>query len=252
MDVQLIEDVLTSERVRDNHYRLDNPEVLFWTKSFRERANIDQIFEKMKTMNETPSKTTANVVGASWLSFSSWVPKLLILNALKVTSNLMRHYIIQIVFEELGSRKKEEIHSDLFAQTLREIGITNLDIWKVQDAFGLDLFNELYSKSENASSDAEVLGLNLGLEINAKENIETLFNSLAYSEDARSRVENSLFFKIHKIVETEHIRLTVSNFLRFCPTEGDKHDFMNGFDYSIAYWNEFWDRNCSLVSSGDF
>jgi hypothetical protein len=56
--------------------------------------------------------------------------------------------------------------------------------------------------------------------------------------------ENTLgetkFFAIHRIIESEHIRLSVSNWLRFCKTPQEKTEFMEGTHIGLMFWKQYW------------
>ncbi len=244
-----LEDFLVSDRIKDTKYPLNSPEVTKWKDFFHNRAKIDDMFKGIRSHIEKKEKRTAAVIGSAWLSFNNMVPKFLLQSAVNVSDNLIRHYIIQVAFEELGGRKTDEIHSHLFRSMLNDIGLEDKVMLSISSLFGTDLLDQLYSDMENSKSDAETLGMSLGLEINAEENIEVLFEGLSYSKGIKSTLEDSLFFRMHRVVEEEHIRLNISNFLRFCPSEKEKELFTEGFDKSVKYWDKYWERNCLFLDT---
>lgn len=85
-----------------------------------------------------------------------------------------------------------------------------------------------------------VLSLLLGLEIPAIENIETIFNSMAYNMVAKNTLNNEKFFILHREIEIEHIRSAVCNFVRFQKSELDILNFNKGFNDGIIFWKIFW------------
>ena len=99
----------------------------------------------------------------------------------------------------------------------------------------------------DAKTDARVLGILLGLEIDAEENISTIASALSHDEKSKTIIDESPFFRIHRVAEVEHIRLDVSNFLRFCPTEQSKEDFMEGFDAAVQFWRFFWQGMTKII-----
>ena len=165
-----------------------------------------------------------------------------------MTSLRLRHYIVQILFEELGTRNHRLIHSDIFLDTIESIGIESEIrrrlIEKYLSQFG---FDSLISTMNEAENNSEILGILLGLEIDANENIQTVFNSLAFDAEIRFKIQNDSFFKIHRIAEDEHIRLDVANFLRFCRTSEEKDEFISGFDKAVKFWRGFWSAMVNVI-----
>ncbi len=244
-----LEELLIADRVNDTEYTMNSPIVSKWKIYFHDKANIDEVFYGIRNHIKQQEKKTAAVVGSAWLSFNNMVPKLLLQSAVNVSNNLIRHYIVQVAFEELGGRKTDEIHSHLFRDVLNQIGVDDKTMSSISSLFGTELLDNLYSEMQNSKTDAEILGMSLGLEINAEENIETLFQGLAYSQNAKKILEESTFFRMHRVVEAEHIRLNISNFLRFCPSEADKKLFIKGFLKSTSYWAKYWERNCMFLDT---
>lgn len=241
---------LSLGRGRDREYTTDYPEVIEWGRRFQRRAAAAAPFARIGECLRNRSRQTAAVVGANWLSFSTWLPSFLTLSAARVKDNLVRHYLIQIAYEELGGRRSDEIHCRLFAEALAGIGIGEKDLDSLGGAARpSDIYDDFYGALIRAESTAEILGLNLGVEIIADENIETLFSLLAYSDDAAGALNESAFFRLHRAIEEEHLRLSISNFLKFCGGERERASFSGGFDRAIAFWRSFWDRNHSLINA---
>jgi hypothetical protein len=172
------------------------------------------------------------------------------LAASKVRTNEIRHYIVQVAFEELGLRNVDQLHSKIFDDCLTMVGCTKED----QEAFHSNFnnvvpLNLLWDELQQTNSTEKILGIGLGLEIPALENIETLFNSLAHDSECKEKLQKSLFFRIHRINEEEHIRLNVANFLRFCPLEQQKSDFIEGFNLAINFWKIFWGNADQLITT---
>ncbi len=90
-----------------------------------------------------------------------------------------------------------------------------------------------------------IFGILLGLELPAEENIETVFRSLAFSSHLEEKIALTEFFIVHRKNERDHIRLTVSNFLKFCKTPRDRSDFLIGLNIGLEFWSRFW-SNVSL------
>jgi hypothetical protein len=236
-----LESIVRSDRVFENRYEADSQEVIDWTAYFYKRANVPEIFQGTWDRLNTKSKIHSEVIGTFWHHFSSLAPQIISLAAYKVSNNLMRHYIVQVLFEELGGRNHRVIHPDLFLDCLDSIGVGEAkrdDLVRSYLPFAsLAYLSHIMS---SAKSDSKILGILLGLEIDAEENIHTIANALSYNEEARVKIETSAFFRIHRVAESEHIRLDVSNFLRFCPTEKAKEEFNEGFDEAVQFWRLFW------------
>jgi hypothetical protein len=243
-----IEAFIRSDRVFEEVYESDSPIVIEETKRFKERAKIPQIFNETWRRLNSKTKFHAEIIGTFWHYFSIVAPQVMSLGAAKVGNNLMRHYIVQIIFEELGGRKYKMIHPDLFLDCLEQIGVTEAKreelLKKYLYAFPFDF---LKSAMCAANTDARVLGILLGLEIDAEENIHTIYEALAHDNSARKIVDESLFFRIHKVVEEEHIRLDVANYLRFCPDPSDREEFMRGFDQGVLFWKMLWDEISKII-----
>jgi hypothetical protein len=164
-----------------------------------------------------------------------------------VDNDRTRQNIIQITWEELGSGNPEMLHSKLFlaAASLsknkeinwkKEILNSNLDC-KI-------LLDQLYSDLENCKTSYQILGMTLGMEIPANENIDCLFNSVCY-DVSRETLENSSFFKIHRVNEDQHIAANIENFEIVCKTQKSKEEFIEGFTAAVTFWKFFWDEASS-------
>ena len=243
-----LEQVVRTDKVFDNVYTIDSPEVIRWTNLFKDLAGIENMFMPISEINQSPSQLTAAVVGTFWHQFSDLAPKVMCIGAGKLDSNEMRHYVIQPIYEELGKRRHQNIHPDKFLECIKDIGI--------DDKRRLSLIRQYSSRipllylsnaMETAASDQEILGIFLGLEINAEENIETLIDSLSYNPIIEEQVLNSWFFRVHRVAEEEHTRLNVANFLRFSPREDQKDQFKKGFHKSVFFWKKYWEEVSNII-----
>ncbi len=245
--VQNIEMIVRSDRVFEMVYDKDSAEVIEWTSYFSLRANIPEIFNKIGQQISTGKFLHAEVVGTFWHYFSALAPQVMSIASAKVDNNLMRHYIVQIIFEELGTRNHRLIHPDLFLDAIESIGVSTERRKELGERHLLKLgFDKLVSTMNGAKTNSEILGILLGLEIDANENIQTIFDSLAFEEKTEKKLKDTAFFKIHRIAEDEHIRLDVANFLRFCQTEEEKSQFIQGFDKAVIFWRNYWDAMANI------
>jgi hypothetical protein len=228
-------------------YVATHPEVIATTQMFQERFRKPRIFEKFEA-SAPISKRRAEVVGGAWHAFSEFVPWFLCHASAAVSTNRIRHYVIQTAFEELGMRDEREIHHEMFWKAAK---VAELDE-DVRERMERDKavtgpLAFLRSKALAARSDAEVMGLLLGLEMPAVENISTVFQSLVHRPEIQAPLRQSTFFSFHMQIEIEHVRLTVSNFLRFCTTSEMKQEFLRGFDATIEFWSKFWGNLGALL-----
>ncbi len=236
-DIEFAQEVI-NDRVHDTEFKASSEQVILWTKKFTELARIEEIFSPMKL--NVNSVESSKVVGKMWYEFSKFMPKYLCRTASKVESNEVQHYIVQVAFEELGSRKVSNLHCELFKKSIEDIGVDINSIDK--NTLDLSCLNELWETLENTNNQSFILGINLGLEIPANENIECLFQSCLFDTNKEEDLAKSRFFIAHRINEDEHIRMNVANFLRFCPTQTDKDSFIEGFKVAVKFWEKFWSK----------
>jgi hypothetical protein len=227
--------------VEERTYTTSHPDVIKWSSFFTDRYESCQIFERFNRSKSESRQQSAISAAVYWYHFSEFAPWFDCQAAAMLTKNQMRHYVIQVAFEELGMRKENEIHSDLFWQAAFHIGAEeNHKASGVESKEITKPLAFLRSGLLSCASDSEILGMALGFEIPARENIETLFECMAFNEESKSNLAKTKFFKLHRQIEAEHIRLSVANFLRFCESEEERAAFTKGFDLGVKFWDEFW------------
>jgi len=224
------------EPVNESIYTFEHPLVIKQTDQFINKTKDKEIFKPINAIKNKNKKKTALVVSECWHRFSELMPVLLCYAAYKVKSNLLRHYIIQVPFEELGMRNANEIHHVLFADAQK---LMNIGRVKVKNKIKSLVFLEK-SFHQNDDDDNYTLGLLLGLEIPGQENIKTILDCMSFDELVAKRLSKTKFFQIHQSIEIEHIRLNTSNFLRFCKKREQKKEFMRGFENGLLFWEKFW------------
>ena len=235
--------------IQEEQFTADNHEVVRWTEFFHSRVKAKKIFEDFEE-SQPSSASRARVVGVYWQRFSAFMPWFLCEAAARVSTNEKRHYVIQTAFEELGMRNVREIHPEMFWSTAKQAGVLEADRSRlVRIESGIEVLRGLKAAILSASDDETIMGLLLGLEIPAEENIETVFRSLAHTEEKKQLLEVSKFFQLHRQIEIEHVRLTVSNFLRFCQTEEEQKRFISGFDQGVSFWAHFWADVATAISA---
>lgn len=226
--------------IHEGQFSATHPEIQEWTRRFMDAAYMQLNFEAFHAA--TPrSKAKAIAVSTQWYQFSSFMPWFLCQAAANVSNNEKRHYVIQTAFEELGMRDVTEIHPEMFRQTCAAVGISPANF----DALGAyqpiqGLLQRLTGNVLATRDDDFIMGMLLGLELPAEDNISSVFWSAAHDDGAEASLRDSKFFKLHMALETEHVRLTVSNFLRFCDTDAKKLRFQDGFAVGIDFWRDFW------------
>lgn len=228
-------------------YTINHPDVIKWTNNFHDKMNVGKIFEKFMT-NLPRDISTSCVVATGWHAFSMFMPQFLCQAAAMVSNNLARHYIVQGAFEELGMRDNTQIHPDLFWRAAESVELSINNIVAAQNSLIHISLKSLRERLLSYKSDMQIFGVLLGLEIPAIENIETVFASMAYNEATKLILEKNRFFIIHREIEFEHIRLTVSNFLRFQNSKQDIDNFILGFMDGIQFWDDFWKGMKSYIT----
>lgn len=217
-----------------DNLNLDSNDINSWMNYFDEKARKAKIFDStIASLNLNP-KISSNVIGNKWLQFSTLMPKILCLLASKVDSNQARLRILKIAWEELGEGKAKHIHPETFKTCLE---FADVEIKTTISNANIQL--EKYAEG-NFSSTSEIFGLGLGLEIVAVQNIETVFSGLAHDSIAAVNLKETEFFKIHYQNEEGHIRHCIESFMKYCPDEKSKNDFLIGFENGLRFWRLFW------------
>jgi hypothetical protein len=184
-------------------------------------------------------------MATAWYDFTRYVPTFICKAVAQTEDAERQHHLIQIAYDELGGRDKDYIHSNLYLEALEKAGIQVMSksLGSIKNVLrGLD------STLVSTESQYGIVGLLLSFEIIAEENIETLFNCLCYEERVAKILSETKFFKIHRADETEHIRHSVANFLRFCKTEQQRQEFKEAFDAGIDFWQRCWDQNSRIIN----
>jgi len=233
--------------IPESVYDYNHPEVIKFTRIFRERAEKEKVLSNINTtIAQCQSRAAAEIMAAIWYEFSCHTPRFLALAVSQTRDPERQHHLIQIAFDELGGHNKERIHSLLFLKAVNQIGIQllpRLPLFSIRN-----LFETLNKGLIDAKNEHVIIGLLMSFEIVAQENIEMLFECLSFDDAARETLATTLFFKIHRQDETEHIRHSVANFLRFCRTASHRDDFLEGFDRGIEFWGRFWDQSARLIN----
>ncbi|APR36710.1 iron-containing redox enzyme family protein [Paraburkholderia sp. SOS3] len=232
--------------IPEAEYGYDHPEVIFWTRHFVSEAEKRNVFARIKaTSSNRPSHGAAQTLATAWYEFTRYVPTFLTRAVAQSGDPERQHHLIQIAYDELGGRNKEFIHSRLFLKAIDAIG---LKVEASESGASIrDVIRILDATLAHTDSEAGIIGLLLSFEIIAEENIETLFDGLCYSEACGEVLSDSAFFRVHRADETEHIRHSVANFLRFCNTQSEREAFKQSFDQGIDYWRRFWDQCAHLI-----
>lgn len=230
-------------------FPVDHPEVVLHTRRFLVRKDDAELFAEFEAViHGHRSRRSAALVGTSWLRFSVLMTILPSEAISRLTVSAMRHAVVQTAMEELGERDPNMVHSDLFRSALGDIGIAEEDIlnWSGFEPVTRALAR-LRRHLAEGTSDAYILGLLHGLEIPAEDIIEHLFDALAHDDSARAALEKSDFFKVHRVVEVEHIRRGTANFLAFCPDLDHRMKFAGGFEDALRFWKTWWSGIATAV-----
>ncbi|WP_018693431.1 iron-containing redox enzyme family protein [Algicola sagamiensis] len=233
--------------IPEDTYDYDHPEVIHYTDYFMQEAAKLNVFVNINaTIQAHRSLIAAQTMATAWYDFAKYVPSF-ITKAVAMTDDPERqHHLIQIAYDELGGQDKNFIHSNLFLEAIEK---TSVPLIHISSSSSIkDVLNWLDKTLTETKTQSGIVGLLLSFEIIAEENIETLFNGLCYTDKCDEILSKTPFFKIHRADETEHIRHSVANFLRFCQTEKDRQDFKASFDMGVEYWQRFWDQIARLIN----
>ena len=248
-DKQKTQNQKTSEvryLIPENEYDYNHPEVIHWTNYFQKEADKHNVFVNIKaTITAKRSIVAAESMATAWYDFTRYVPSFICKAVAQTDDAERQHHLIQIAYDELGGRDKDFIHSHLYLDALDKAGI---QMMSESLASIKGVLHSLDHTLTSMKSQFGIVGLLLSFEIIAEENIEMLFNCLCYEERVESILSATKFFKIHRADETEHIRHSIANFLRFCKTEQQRHEFKLAFDAGIDYWQRFWDQNARIIN----
>lgn len=232
--------------IPEQTYDYNHPKVIYFTQQFRDIGHSWDVFANINaTIANRRSRAVAETMARVWSDFSRHVPKFIARAVSQTDDPERQHHLIQIAVDELGGKNKKLIHSKLFMEAISKIGIgfgsgSNLSPIRAV----LDMLDQSLA---SARSEEAIIGLLMSFEILAPENIETLFECLSFDDAARETLSASPFFKIHRQDETEHIRHSVANFLRFCTTDDEKSAFMTAFREGVYFWERFWDQSSRLI-----
>ncbi len=220
----------------------DNPSIDELTAFFHKLAEVKSIFGANLEISKLDSFQNANIVATLWNQFSEFMPKFLSSIASGYVDNEERFSAVQIAWEELGEGNRNNIHAKIFRDAVEMLGIqTSLT------GINCESLNILKNFLVASPSDKERLGIGLGLEIMANENISTLFKYNCFNKDKKIKLAQSDFFKIHFKNEDEHIASNIKNFT-FCKSDKDKLDFIRGFKVGVKFWTSFWDEALNYIA----
>lgn len=235
--------------VKDLVYPSDHPDVVHHTARFLKRKDEAALFDAYVAATRQPSLHAAIVLGTQWYRFSSLMSQLPSVAVGRLTETQMRHFVIQTAFEELGEHDGHMIHSHLFLEAIQVAGVREEHVldW-CTFAPVTAAIERLRQDLARSPSDQEILGLLHGLEIPANDIIEHLFAGLAHSPEVSTALQATPFFRIHRVVEDEHIRRGTANYLRFCPSLGEKMNFAHGFEHALLFWRCFFDGVAGAIA----
>jgi hypothetical protein len=233
--------------IPENKYAHGHPEVIFWTDHFLREAHKRNVFVNIRaTLKSKRSLAAAETMANAWYDFTRYVPRFLSKAVAQTEDPERQHHLIQIAYDELGGHDKTLIHSKLFLEAIDKIDV------KIVPCRSSSSIKEILRVLDNTLAGTQsqygIVGLLMSFEIIAEENIETLFDGLCYDDHCKETLSASAFFKIHRADETEHIRHSVANFLRFCVTDTQREEFKRSFDEGIDYWHRFWDQCARMIN----
>ncbi|MCH2072088.1 iron-containing redox enzyme family protein [Acinetobacter pittii] len=224
--------------IPEDTYYHGHPEVVEWTTKFSSEAEKYEVFKNIHSALQTVDIAKANKVATAWYEFTTFVPTFLSLAVVLTDDPERQHHLIQIAYDELGGQDKQYIHSKLFLEAIEKVNLSYKKDYEIVNI--KNILEGLKNTLLNTNSQYGIVGLLLSFEIIAEENIETLFKGLCFDDNCIALLSDTPFFEIHRADETEHIRHSVANFLRFCQSDESKREFMVSFEDGLNFWRKFW------------
>lgn len=225
-------------------YEYNHPDVIYYTEYFLERAHKKNVFTPIDAaLQNNRTLIFAEKIAGVWSEFSKFVPSFIAKAVSLTTDPEHQHHLIQIAYDELGSQNKNLIHSKLFLNALEKANIKPKEtgIFLIKN-----LLSSLNDSLEKIKSHSGIIGMLLSFEIIAEQNIETVFQGLNVDSAREEILAESLFFKIHRTNEIEHIRHSIANFLRFSKSPEEIREAEEFFDIGINFWLTFWNKIAEL------
>ncbi|MCG8424006.1 MAG: iron-containing redox enzyme family protein [Proteobacteria bacterium] len=215
--------------------------VAYYMKFFTELAQPNRLFDSFR--DAVPEKTPerAKIVGSLWYHLSEAIVDVLCLALAKLENPRIRHFVVQTAYEELGESSESKIHTDLLRDSLLVADVDENDIlaWSgypdVRDAI-----TSLRDNLDACTSDAEICGVLLGMELIAYENIGNVVDYLSYSDEVARLVAATEWVRLHNTLEEAHIERSVSIFVRYVTSYTARRKFVGKFIQVMHFWERFW------------
>lgn len=201
----------------------------------REQADIPEIFSKIDfNLKNDDAKLRARCASC-WEKFSNDMPTFLAKAASRLDDHRAKAAIVTTAWEELGEGDDRQNHAILFERAVNKSNIDPAVLDKERKQVSPPLPSGLA-----LSSDRQIFGICVGLEIPANENISTLFNALCGVDGDHETIRNTQFFKIHFVNEDRHIAEGIGNAIRIYNVSTDDFEFMSGFRQASRFWRDYW------------
>lgn len=212
---------------------------------FAKKAYTSSIFPNIDKAISLEPEAAHFIVGYRWLQFSEKMPDLLSLMIQNTKQNIDRCRFVTILFEELGCGKAQSVHSSLYKDALKSAGITENRLSVADPSLKLNETAPIENEIRKGQ-DEIILGISMGLELIAQENIAVL--AKAYSVSGRNDLilNSDLFFQIHFQNEIEHIESNLINY-EDLETNDQKTKFKIGVNISLDFWQRFWDNTANSI-----
>lgn len=212
---------------------------------FHKNEQVELIFINAKATFISLPELSHFIVGTRWLQFSEIMPLILSIMVQKASSNQERAKLAKTLYEELGEGNCENIHSNLYLNALLKSGLDTKSIESANVRWPPTEIYSLISEFQTASS-AKILGMSMGLELIAQENISML--ALAFRLGAKNEVDlrTDLFFSIHFENEINHIKENLELYFNLTSVAG-RHEYIEGVNRSMQFWKQFWSNNIFMI-----
>ena len=217
---------------------------------FNDLSEPERIFEAFRAGVPEKSPNNAKVIGALWYHLSETIVDVLCVALAKLRTPHIRHLVAQTVYEELGEASPDLIHTDLLRRMLLVADVDDVDILRWSGHAGVNrTIDSLMTELHGCSSDAEICGLLLGMELIAYQNVDNVIDYLSFNSEVGAAVSDTPWARLHHQLEEGHIRRAVSIFVDHVPELHEQRPFVRTFMSTIRFWEDFWGEIAAATSS---
>lgn len=213
---------------------------------FTSNQKINSIFENLLETIFCNPEESHEIVGARWLIFSREMPTILQLMAANLPdTSKSKKNIDRIHFEEIGEGDNEQVHSALYRNSLLRTGMQERRLVQLCEKYPVTELDELKLKVMHACPSV-TMGIALGLELVAVENIYFLAVSFMNRGKNGEQLQSDPFFQLHFKNEVSHIQSNFENYLHL-KSKIEQYKYTEGVRYALEFWLKFWQQTIIYI-----